>query len=220
MSTIADVAAAINPPQESRSGPRDRLGQEDFLRLMVTQLRNQDPFKPLQSGEFLGQIAQFGTVSGIQDLQQAFRDFADSMHGEQALRAAALVGRRVLVPGDAVRFDGEPVRGAVELDAPATELRLRVHDAAGALVRTVPLGAHEAGRVAFTWDGLDDAGAPVPSGRYRLAVERVRDGETVSLQPLVAAPVESVTLRAGGGALELELEGLGTRTLDDVRQIL
>ncbi|HEU4618215.1 MAG TPA: flagellar hook capping FlgD N-terminal domain-containing protein, partial [Gammaproteobacteria bacterium] len=49
----------------------DKLGQADFLRLMITQLRNQDPFKPMESGEFLGQIAQFGTVSGIDEVRTA-----------------------------------------------------------------------------------------------------------------------------------------------------
>src|SRR5690606_16205255 len=72
--------------------PKDRLGQEEFLELMVTQLRNQDPFKPMESGDFLGQIAQFGTVSGIGDVQKSLAGVARAFRGAQTRRGASLVG--------------------------------------------------------------------------------------------------------------------------------
>ena len=74
------------------------IATEDFLALMTTQLQNQDPLKPLESGDFLGQIAQFSTVSGIGELNESFNGFAQSMQSDQALRGLALVGRDVLVP--------------------------------------------------------------------------------------------------------------------------
>src|SRR5687768_6194672 len=84
----------LGVPQAAAKGD---LGQEDFLQLMLTQLKNQDPFKPMESGEFLGQIAQFGTVQGLAGLQTSFDSLSASLVSNQALQASALVGRSALV---------------------------------------------------------------------------------------------------------------------------
>jgi len=95
-----------------------RLGQEEFLELMIAQLQNQDPFEPMENGNFLAQMAQFGTVSGIQELQQSFESLSSSLVSNQALQAAALVGRQVLAPaGVAILEEGGGLQGAVELPA-------------------------------------------------------------------------------------------------------
>ena len=84
----------LEVPQTVREGD---LGQEDFLHLMLTQLKNQDPFKPMESGEFLGQIAQFGTVQGLAGLQTSFDSLSSSLVSNQALQASTVVGRSALV---------------------------------------------------------------------------------------------------------------------------
>src|SRR5699024_3114867 len=86
---------------------RDRstsLGQADFLRLMTEQLKNQDPLKPLDNNQFLGQLAQFSTVQGIDDMQSAMGSMASVMESDQTLRAASLVGREALVAADTVQL--------------------------------------------------------------------------------------------------------------------
>ena len=93
-----DNDALFAPPPQQRSN--DELGQEDFLTLMISQFRNQDPFEPMDNGDFLGQLAQFGTVSGIENLNSAFAGLAGSIQSEQALQAANLVGRDVLAATD------------------------------------------------------------------------------------------------------------------------
>ena len=75
--------------------PGDELGQADFLQLMTAQLEAQDPLKPQESGEFLTQLAQFGTVNGIQELQKSFTGLSNSLLSLQALQASTLVGRTV-----------------------------------------------------------------------------------------------------------------------------
>ena len=89
------------------------LGQGDFLTLMTTQLKNQDPFKPLDSGAFLGQLAQFGTVSGLAGLQTSFDSLKTSLISNQALQAASLVGRAALVDSSTMATGaGQSVGGA------------------------------------------------------------------------------------------------------------
>lgn len=199
--------------------PKNKLGQEEFLTLMTTQLRNQDPLKPLESSEFLGQIAQFSTVSGIRDLQTSFSGLASSLQANQTLQAAALIGRNVLAPGaTGALAAGGSLSGAVDLPASTTQLNVSIYDSNGQLVRRLELGAQESGITRFSWDGLRDDGQAASPGRYALKAEALLDGKSTALGTLVQDRVESVTLGTAG--LVINLAGLGAATLADIAQIL
>ena len=75
---------------------KKKLGQQDFLRLMVAQIQNQDPMQPQMNGEFLSQLAQFSTNDGVAKMQESLQQMATSLQSNQALQASALVGRKVL----------------------------------------------------------------------------------------------------------------------------
>jgi flagellar basal-body rod modification protein FlgD len=98
--TAAAKSAANEAASRAIAKKKTSLGQDEFLKLMTTQMTHQDPNNPMQNGEFLSQMAQFGTVSGIQDLQKSFATFAGSINSDQALQAASLVGRNVTVTSD------------------------------------------------------------------------------------------------------------------------
>jgi flagellar basal-body rod modification protein FlgD len=103
------------------------LGQDDFLELMVAQLKNQDPMKPMESGEFLGQLAQFGTVNGIRSLQSSSKGLLSTLQSVQALQASNLVGRSVLVKGEAGLWIKEGhLSGMIELPTQATTVQVMV----------------------------------------------------------------------------------------------
>ena len=195
------------------------LQTEAFLELMIAQFKNQDPFKPMENGDFLGQLAQFGTVSGIEDLQQSFASFADSLYSDQALQASGLIGREVLIPGSgAVLGSTSTVRGAAELPTGTPSMVVQVTDASGALVRRMDLGVQEAGLAYFEWDGLNDVGQRMPPGAYQLEVIAGPDGMREQMPVFMEARVDSVTLGNIGGVL-LNLEQLGEIPLADVRRI-
>ena len=137
---------------------KSELGQKDFMTLMMTQLKNQDPFKPLDSGAFLGQLAQFGTVSGLAGLQTSFDSLKTSLVSNQALQAASLVGRSALVEASTMAVgSGQPVAGAVDLPDSTSSLTVTVRDSTGQVVRTLPLGANAKGEAPFVWDGMTDS---------------------------------------------------------------
>ena len=195
------------------------LGQDQFLELMIAQIKNQDPTKPMDSSEFLGQLAQFGTVSGIQDLQKSFEQMASSLQSNQALMASSLVGRSVLVPGGIGALPvGGALTGSVDLPLSVAELSVTITDAAGQQVRRLTLGGKPAGEVKFSWDGLDDSGAPATPGIYQVRAEAMVDGKNYGVDTSITAQVESVTLGGANGML-LNLAGLGTVSLADVKQI-
>ncbi|RJQ45337.1 MAG: flagellar hook assembly protein FlgD [Gammaproteobacteria bacterium] len=211
-------ALGLAQPAVTRAA-KNKLGQEDFLKLMTTQLKNQDPLKPLESNEFLGQIAQFSTVSGIQDLQNSFSQLASSMQANQTLQAAALIGRSVLVPSAIGALEaGGSLSGVAGLPSSTTQLDVSIYDSNGQLVRRLNLGAQQSGVVQFSWDGLRDDGQAASPGRYAIKAEALLDGKSTALGTLVQARVESVALGAEG--LVISLAGLGAVSLADIEQIL
>ena len=206
---------------ENKRGTNDasELGLDTFMKLMVTQLNNQDPFKPMENGDFLGQIAQFGSVTGLDKLNRQIQDLSSSLTSGQALQAGSLVGREVLVPTDmGVRQSGRAVRGQVELAESSADVTLRVYDPFGQLVREMSLGPAEAGNFRFTWDGLSDQGDFMPPGRYRLEVAARQGERNVVQQTELFADVESVSL-SGADGLTLNLAGLGPVAFNSVKQI-
>lgn len=196
----------------------DNLGQSDFLKLMTTQLQNQDPLKPLESNDFLGQIAQFSTVSGIQGLQDAFTSLSSSLTSSQSLQASGLVGHGVLYPSKTGYLDGEAgLSGGVEVSA-SGQLAVEIVDASGAVIRRLDYGTQAAGTRYFNWDGKDSGGNTMPSGSYSIRATLTRNGTAEAAPTLAAGLVQSVAL--GSQGLSLNLAGLGTVAFSDVRQII
>ena len=206
---------------KNQEKPRNELGQDDFLMLMTTQMTHQNPLKPMENTEFLTQLAQFGTVNGIQALQQSFADFANAISSDQALQAATLVGRQVLVEGNEARLaPGGELQAALQLDKPATGVTVKIIDASGQIIHTLELGPQDSGRVSFVWDGLKDDGSFAEPGRYQIQAEGMVDGENRALTTLVAATVESVSTAKGGYGLAVDLEGIGSVDVQEIKQIL
>jgi flagellar basal-body rod modification protein FlgD len=202
--SIADVingtGAAGNASQSSGTKKKDQLGQNEFLQLMLAQLKNQDPFKAMDPSQFLGQLAQFGTVTGIQEMQTAFGTLSDAMRSSQVLDGSTMVGREVLVANG------------------TTALSLDIRDANGTLVRHVALPA-ATGLQEFSWDGTADNGARAPAGNYTFEAIASGGGRSESLEMLLASRVTSVTIDPGSG-LTLNTQDLGSRALSDVRRVM
>lgn len=206
---------------EAPSKPRNKLNQDQFLKLMTTQMTHQNPLKPMENTEFLTQMAQFGTVTGIQELQKSFADFASAISSDQTLQASNLVGRKVLVESQqALLTANDPVSGAIELENPATAVTVQILDTGGATVRTLSLGALDKGITDFSWDGLKDDGTYANPGVYQLRAEGMVDGENQALKTQVIAPVESVSLDRKSHGIKVNLEGIGSVDFKQIQQIL
>ena len=203
---------ATKPPERDTS-----MGQADFLRLMTEQLKNQDPLKPLANTEFLGQLAQFSTVQGIEEMQGAMGAMASVMESDQTLRAAALVGRDALVQVDTVDLAaGAGVNG--EIDAPsAGAIQVDIVDASGATVRRMTVNADAAGATPLVWDGKANDGSTAPAGRYSIKATAGSGEGSEGLEVRIAARVDSVSIEPTG--LVLNLSGLGSHPLSSIRRL-
>jgi len=215
---FSDLSGLAPPPQQDR---RDELGQDDFLTLMITQFQNQDPFEPMDNGEFLGQLAQFGTVNGIEQLNSAFAGLQNSIQSDQALQAANLVGHSVLA-GTEIGYldDGGRVAGAVDLRTSVSNVEVEITDVNGQLVRRLELGERPPGLARFEWDGSDLNGDRVDPGHYRVTTRTIRGGYIESAETLMESSIESVSLGGPGQGLTLNVLGGDTLSLGQVRRIL
>jgi len=198
----------------------NQLQLEDFLELMVTELTHQDPFKPMENSELATQISQFAAVSGIDELNNSFTGLSESMVSDQALQAANLVGRDVLVPVNTGNLEaGGSISGVVGVTEPAEQVTVRITDQSGVLVKEIQLGTQSKGEVSFTWDGLDANGDAVEPGQYQVEAQATVDGETVAPYTLLEARVDSVSIGAAGQGLSVNLAGLGPVSFSSVAEI-
>ncbi|HEU4774773.1 MAG TPA: flagellar hook capping FlgD N-terminal domain-containing protein [Lysobacter sp.] len=207
-------ALGLAPQADQRS---TSLGQADFLRLMTEQLKNQDPLKPLDNNQFLGQLAQFSTVQGIDNMQSAMGSMASVMESDQTLRAASLVGREALVAADKVDLAaGAGTHGEIVATTAGT-IQIEIVDSAGAIVRKTSVEAGAAGNVPWQWDGRNDDGEPIAAGTYSIKATSGtgKDAETLDLR--LSAKVDSVSIEPTG--LVLNLSGLGSHPLSSIRRV-
>ena len=223
MITPGTAAALPGASTESATGARKEISQfgaDQFITLMLAQMKNQDPMKPMEPSEFLGQLAQFSTVTGIQDMGKSVSDLVGSMRSSQALSGANLVGREVLAPGDRAAFDGStPLRAAVDTPVGAGSVALLVRDASGAVVRRAQVPASATGLTELAWDGRADNGAAMPPGTYRLEALVRTGGRVEQSQLLLRSRVDSVTLDPASGGVVLNTPN-GSLPLGAVRRVM
>ncbi|MFA6970902.1 MAG: flagellar hook assembly protein FlgD [Gallionella sp.] len=192
--------------------------QDRFMKLLVTQLKNQDPLNPMDNAQMTSQMAQISTVSGIDKLNATLQALSASMTPNQTLQAASMIGHGVLVPGNSVDLAAGVGLGGFDLAQPVDSAKVSVYDQTGALVSSIDLGAHPAGVVKWQWDGKDNAGAAMPNGPYTFKVDASQAGNTIAATGLQYGVVGSVTQGAQG--VELSVGSLQNVALAQVKQIL
>ena len=218
--TAPVLPGATADPAASTRKEMPQFGADQFITLMLAQIKNQDPLKPLEPAEFLGQLAQFSTVTGIQEMGSSVSDLVGSMRSSQALSGANLVGRDVLAPGDTAVFDGTtPVRAAVEAPDGAERIDFVVRDASGAVVHRAQIQPSVSGVTEMAWDGRADNGTVMPPGAYRIEALSRFGGRGESSQVLLRSRVDSVTLDAAGGGIVLNTPN-GSLPLGAVRRVV
>jgi len=209
--------ASLNAAQE-KSGTKETSPQDRFLKLLVTQLKNQDPLNPMDNAQMTTQMAQISTVDGIEKLNATLKMILEGSNENQAMQAAALVGHAVLVPGSGLALSGGMAIGGLELDEPADRVTVTIKDASGIAVKTMELVGLEAGSRSFAWDGRSDAGVQAADGAYTVSVSAQRGEAKVGAKALEMGTVSSVVRSSLG--ISLNVGRLGTVGMSDVRQIL
>lgn len=213
------IGRTTTGPTVKTAGQADQLSQNDFLKLLTAQLKNQDPTDPVDATQQLTQLAQFSTVSGISEINSTLKSIQDKLGSTSTSDALAYVGHNVLTEGNtAYPRQSGGIAGAVDLAGNASDVRVAIVGPDGSVLKTLSLGAQTKGTVEFDWDGITDSGEAAGNGPYTLNVTANNNGAVVGATPLVWAPVTAVSLPATGGP-QLTLPGIGTVAASKVRQI-
>jgi len=202
------AAASVANDSASAAGSQDR-----FLKLLVTQMQNQDPLSPMDNAQLTTQIAQINTVTGIDKLNTSVEGLSGQFVQMQALQGASLVGRDVVVPGNVLDIANGVGQGGFELGAPADNVKVEVLSPAGQVVGSMNLGAQGAGMQGFDWPA---SGATNDSG-LRFRVTATSGSVNSSPTTLMRDRVNAIT--TAGNALNLELQNAGSVPYSTVRAL-
>jgi flagellar basal-body rod modification protein FlgD len=197
-SAVADPYAALNGSTTTKAS--DEAGSADrFLKLLVTQMQNQDPLNPMDNAQVTSQMAQINTVTGIEKLNGTVASLSSQMMQSQALQGAALVGRTVLLEGNKLNFAEGSAAGGLELTSAADSVKVEVLSPSGRVLDTIDLGAQSAGRVGFEWKA--PTGVSTDGLTFRVAAKT--GSTTLAATPLTTDFVKAVS--TSGDKLNLEL---------------
>lgn len=223
MNQVANVNSSISPLLDSQGGSltaarkNEEDPQERFLKLLVTQMQNQDPLSPMDNAEVTSQLAQISTVSGIDKLNATLEKLVANADARSSFEAAAMIGRGVLVAGTSLQVEKGAGIGGFELTEPADKVVVTIKDAAGIAVRNIDLGAQPLGVNTFVWDGLADSGTQAADGQYSFSVKAMRGENAVTASTLAFGKVNSAA-PAKNGAL-LDIGELGFASMNDIKKI-
>jgi len=200
--------------------------QDKFMKLLVTQLQNQDPLNPMDNAAMTSQLAQLSTVTGINKVNSTLESLRTDIVSSQSSSAINLIGKGVLVEGKGVELststaaDGTKSSTSVfgvDLPSDAQSVTINIQDKSGKTVRTMSMTNAEAGTYPITWDGTKDDKTAAAAGSYTFTVTASNAGKSITATPLQLAAVASVSTGSGGVKLNTSL---GHFAMSDVKEVL
>ncbi|QQS35482.1 MAG: flagellar hook capping protein [Ignavibacteriales bacterium] len=172
---LTGISGSSTSPVYTEAGANGVLGKDDFMKLLLTQLRYQDPLSPLGGAEFAAQLAQFSSLEQLSNLNELMTQSVDANYYlTQSINntmTATLIGKEVKLLGDKIQFNGqEEAKLGYKLPADASTVTINIYDKNGVLVRTIDDVPRDAGDHKLSWDFLDNNGNEVPNGEYRFEI--------------------------------------------------
>lgn len=217
--SVSDALSNYRYEPKTQASGSNELGKNEFMKLMIAQMENQNPLEPQDNGEFISQLAEFSSLEEMQKISGSVNNFSTQFQSSQALQASAMVGRTVLVPASSSPLSNAgTISGVVDLEATTSALNISIFNGSGELVNQFDLGQQAAGTVPFVWDGTNSEGDQMPFDNYTIKAQASRSGSTEQATTLLSANVNSVSIAQGGG-ISLNLSGMGAIPLEQVREI-
>jgi flagellar basal-body rod modification protein FlgD len=200
-SSTVNATTAATSTSSSQS-----LGKDDFLQLLIAQIKNQDPLQPTENTEFVAQLAQFSSLEQTMGINDRLDALTQQNLGLANSQVVGLVGKQATVKGSLVSTDGSGLATPVSftLDGASAQTTVTIQDPSGRTVRSLPLGERAPGLVQLTWDGRDDAGNVQPAGSYAVSVQAQNAaGSPVGVSQQTSGTVAAVSFDKGYAVLHL-----------------
>lgn len=215
-SSVAQIFASGNEAAASNKNgvvdPQDR-----FLKLLVTQMQNQDPLNPLDNAEVTSQLAQISTVTGLDKLNDTLKLMVSDLDAMRSLEATSMIGHGVLIQGTSMKLEDELAIAGVDLPQPVDELVVSIQDSSGITIRNMALGEKSEGVNTFVWDGVTDSGTAAVNGNYSFTVSAKQGDKDISATTLSLTTVNSVSPDEKGAILDVG--EFGFVGMSDIKQI-
>jgi flagellar basal-body rod modification protein FlgD len=202
--TTTDSTAAGAAAMKQATG----LNQDDFLKLLVTQLQNQDPLNPQDSSAFVTQLAQISQVEQTYNINSNLQSLLAGQNSATSLSSVSLIGKVVSAQGSQVALtSGSQSTVGMSFPSDVAKVTVQIKDASGNTVRTLTQGATAAGVSSMAWDGKGDGGQVLPSGTYSFSVSGTdASGTKIDGTPMIQGQVTGVSM--SGSTLVLTVNGM------------
>jgi flagellar basal-body rod modification protein FlgD len=219
-SLLGNVTRYEDVKDKGAAKTKEEMGKQDFLTLFTAQLQNQNPLEPVKNEAFVAQLAQFSQLEALTNMQTSLDTFVTAMSGERMLNSASLIGKKVaMTDTPTLLTSGSSLNATIDLPTGASGLQVNVHDNQGRLVQELIAGPQMPGTMPLTWNGLDAAENPVPTGLYRLSATAVVNGQTTTVPVSTLSTVRAIATNPTDGSVSVEVDGGKTMLLKDVKRV-
>ena len=213
--------AAANKPKDTNpnTGTSAADQTQNFLTLLIAQIKNQDPMSPMDASTMTAQMSQLNMVSSMGTMNTSMQAMLSQMQSANFMNQAALIGHSPMVAGNSINYSGGEVMLGANLANPLQGVVATIKDASGTVVGTADLGNLNSGMTNFVFDGADASGAKMPNGIYRVEISGKNNaGANESPTPYVGSPVVSILKEGNLGDAMLKLADGRTIKASDVKQ--
>lgn len=202
---IQSVSSTPSQPTAGQALSKQTVTQDDFLKLLIAQLQNQDPLQPMDNQQFAVQLATFNSLEQLIGINNKLGALQTSQGATNQFNAASLIGKAITSNGNTLNLQtGNPAAITYQLSGNAARVVVNVQDSSGALVRQMVAGAQSAGDQSILWDGKDAAGKSAPAGLYSFEVNAFDlNGKQVQASGRIKGTVTGVRLDGAEPVLEL-----------------
>lgn len=203
MSAISGIDTGYTNPAATTGSDEVSMGKEDFLKLLVAQLQNQDPMNPSDPTEFTAQLAQFSQLEQLTNVNKSLEGLTTMSSEMERMSALGLIGQDIVAQTDKFHFDGEAMDLGYQLNAQADDVKLYVLNETGSTLATLTAKETTPGEYFINWNGQGDSGAQLDPGDYSLVVRAVDEEDSlVKADPLIKGRVEAVDMSGITAQLE------------------
>ncbi len=203
---ILGVTGAATAVASVDTGKRpDQLGKDEFLTLLIAQIKNQDPMNPMENADFTAQMAQFSSLEQLFNINDSLGLLNTSTAATNSAQVMNLIGKEVTAEGQGVHIkDGIASDISFALPDSADDVTIVVADQYGNVVKTLELGSMLTGEHSVEWDGVNDFGSPIPDGLYNFQVNAEdSEGDLMEVETFTKGIVNAVSFENGVAYLHI-----------------
>lgn len=224
---INDVATALgtnaynsNPVDQAKG--KSSLGKDDFMKLMISQMKYQDPTNPMDSSQFSAQLAQFSSLEQLTNMNESLKTSINANYlltkSVNNTMSTALIGKDIKLGGSGIIYNGQKdVSLGYKLPSDGKEVTMKIYDGNGKLVKTIENMDSSAGSHKLSWDFSDDNGNKLPEGNYSFEVTaKSTNGENMATEIFKYGNIDSVRFTESGTKIVI---GNAEYDLSDVLEI-